>query len=110
VEGVILMVLGVASGTVAGLFTILPYSIARTGRALPDVGAGSYLGVARHRRGNPRNRSGRRPAGDPDAGGGGGDPLSGVSPQASSRRGAGRPPFVARARWPPLVAGVRPGR
>ncbi|MEV0404775.1 FtsX-like permease family protein [Actinoallomurus sp. NPDC050550] len=45
VEGVILTVLGVASGTVAGLFTIVPYSIARTGRALPDVGAGSYLGV-----------------------------------------------------------------
>ncbi|MCO5999222.1 FtsX-like permease family protein [Actinoallomurus rhizosphaericola] len=45
VEGVILTLLGVVSGAVAGLFTIVPYSIARTGHALPDVGAGTYLGV-----------------------------------------------------------------
>ncbi|GAA0331080.1 ABC transporter permease [Actinoallomurus spadix] len=45
VEGVILTLLGVVSGAVAGLFTIVPYSIARTGHALPDIGAGTYLAV-----------------------------------------------------------------
>ncbi|GAA4606823.1 ABC transporter permease [Actinoallomurus liliacearum] len=45
VEGVILTLLGIVSGAVAGLFTIVPYSIARTGHALPDAGAGTYLAV-----------------------------------------------------------------
>ncbi|MFC6887197.1 MULTISPECIES: FtsX-like permease family protein [Actinomadura] len=44
-ESAVLTVVGVACGTVASLFTILPFAIARTGSAAPDGGPGTYLAV-----------------------------------------------------------------
>lgn len=44
-EGAILTVLGVVFGTVAALFTILPYSYARTGDVLPGTGYALYAGI-----------------------------------------------------------------
>lgn len=44
-EGVVLTATGVLFGTIASLFTILPFSIARTGDLLPDATAGLYLGI-----------------------------------------------------------------
>ncbi|HSA52375.1 MAG TPA: FtsX-like permease family protein [Yinghuangia sp.] len=44
-EGVVLTVTGVVFGTLASLFTILPYSYARTGDVLPGTGAGIHLGI-----------------------------------------------------------------
>ena len=45
-ETLVLVVTGVACGTVASLFTIVPYSIARTGDVVPPTGAGTWLAVA----------------------------------------------------------------
>jgi FtsX-like permease family/YjbR len=44
-ESIVLLVTGVVFGTVAALFTIVPYSIARTGSLVPDSTAAIYLGV-----------------------------------------------------------------
>jgi predicted lysophospholipase L1 biosynthesis ABC-type transport system permease subunit len=44
-EGVVLLVTGLVVGTVASLFTVLPYSVARTGSVVPDEPIGIYLGI-----------------------------------------------------------------
>ncbi|MCF2532558.1 ABC transporter permease [Yinghuangia soli] len=44
-EGAVLTVIGVLCGTFAALFTVLPYSYARTGSFLPEAGAGIYLAI-----------------------------------------------------------------
>ena len=44
-EGVILVATGVLFGTLASLFTVLPYSIARTDSVLPDAPIAIYLAV-----------------------------------------------------------------
>ncbi|GAA2585988.1 FtsX-like permease family protein [Actinomadura fulvescens] len=44
-EGAVLTVTGVLLGTVASLFTILPYASVRLGSALPDGGPAVYAGV-----------------------------------------------------------------
>jgi putative ABC transport system permease protein len=41
----VLVVTGVACGSLASLFTIVPYSIARTGDVVPPTGVGTWLGV-----------------------------------------------------------------
>ena len=45
VEGIVLSAAGVLFGTIASIVTIVPYSIARTGKILPDTTIGIYLGV-----------------------------------------------------------------
>lgn len=44
-EGVVLTATGVLFGSIASLFTILPFNIARTGTLIPDATAGTYLGI-----------------------------------------------------------------
>jgi hypothetical protein len=44
-ESIVLLVTGIAFGTVAALFTIVPYNIARTGSLVPDSTIAIYLGV-----------------------------------------------------------------
>ncbi|REE97690.1 ABC transporter permease [Thermomonospora umbrina] len=44
-ESAILTVTGVLFGTLAALFTILPFNFARTDTALPSAGLGTYVGV-----------------------------------------------------------------
>ena len=44
-EGVVLLATGVLFGTVASIFTVLPYSIARTDSILPEATGAIYLGV-----------------------------------------------------------------
>ncbi|HEY0451121.1 FtsX-like permease family protein [Actinophytocola sp.] len=45
VEGAVLTAVGVLFGTLASAAAIVPYSIARTGSALPDATIGIYLGI-----------------------------------------------------------------
>jgi len=44
-EGLAIVVTGVIAGSLAGLLTIVPYSIARTDALVPDVGPGIYAGT-----------------------------------------------------------------
>jgi hypothetical protein len=44
-ESLVLLVTGVVFGSVAALFTVLPYSLARTDSILPDTGIAIYLAV-----------------------------------------------------------------
>lgn len=44
-EEISIIVTGLATGSCAGLLTIVPYSIARTGSVMPDVGPAIYLGI-----------------------------------------------------------------
>jgi ABC-type antimicrobial peptide transport system permease subunit len=44
-ESIVLLVTGVVFGTIGALFTIVPYSIARTGSLVPNSTAAIYLGV-----------------------------------------------------------------
>ncbi|MFI0350461.1 FtsX-like permease family protein [Actinomadura sp. 9N407] len=45
-EGVLLTGIGLVCGAFAALFTVIPFSIARVGTALPDVGPLTFAGVA----------------------------------------------------------------
>jgi putative ABC transport system permease protein len=45
VEGIVLAATGVLFGTIASIVTVVPYSIARTHKILPDTTIGIYLGV-----------------------------------------------------------------
>ncbi len=45
-EGLVLAATGVVAGSVASLFTVVPYSIARTGSVLADTGVAVHTGVA----------------------------------------------------------------
>jgi ABC-type antimicrobial peptide transport system permease subunit len=44
-ESIVLLATGVLFGTIAGIFTVVPYSIARTDSVLPDSGVAIYLGI-----------------------------------------------------------------
>jgi predicted lysophospholipase L1 biosynthesis ABC-type transport system permease subunit len=44
-ESLVLLVTGVLFGSIAALFTLLPYSVARTDSLVPDVGVGIYVAV-----------------------------------------------------------------
>ena len=45
VEGAVLSVTGVLFGSIAAVIAIVPYSMARTGKVLPDTTIGLYLGI-----------------------------------------------------------------
>jgi putative ABC transport system permease protein len=45
VEGIVLTGAGILAGTIASIVTIVPYSIARAHKILPDATIGIYLGV-----------------------------------------------------------------
>lgn len=45
IEDTVLIVTGLLFGTVAGLLTVVPYSVARTGSMRPDATIGIYLGI-----------------------------------------------------------------
>ena len=44
-EGAVLVATGVLLGSIASVFTVVPYSVARTGSVVPDVTIAIYLGV-----------------------------------------------------------------
>jgi putative ABC transport system permease protein len=44
-ESIVLLITGVAFGTIAAIFTVVPYNIARTGSLVPDTTIATYLGV-----------------------------------------------------------------
>jgi hypothetical protein len=57
---------GEIDGTVASLFTTVPYSIARTDSILPDSTITIYLAIVRRRDPDPNRQPRRRPTGDPN--------------------------------------------